>query len=105
MPEESYTQAQFRNTFKKRYEFVNVTVLGADSSGTHFYWDDSRGERHFGVISDLTAPQHRHTPASALQSLNQSQTNVTADTVVYSIAFTPETAPYYFRMLWQFVYN
>jgi len=31
-----------------------VTVLGTDSSGTHFYWDDSRGERHFGVISDLT---------------------------------------------------
>ena len=53
VPEESYTQAQFRNTFKSRYEFTNVTILGSDSSGTHFYWDDARGERHFGVISDL----------------------------------------------------
>ena len=53
MPEESFTQAQYRNTFKNLRQFEHVTVLGSDSSGTHFQWDDSRGERHFGVISDL----------------------------------------------------
>ena len=103
VPEESFTQAQYRNVFKKRFEFTNVTVLGSDANGTHFQWDDARGERHFGVISDLLG-QHRHTPASALSSINQSQANVTADTQVNSISFTPETAPYTFRMLWQFVF-
>ena len=53
VPEEAFTQAQYRNTFKKRFEFTNVTVLGSDANGTHFQWDDARGERHFGVISDL----------------------------------------------------
>ena len=55
VPEESYTQAQFRQTFKNNRQFVNLLVLGSDSSGTHVSWEDSRGERHFGVISDLTA--------------------------------------------------
>ena len=54
VPEESYTQAQFRQTFKNNRQFVNLLVLGSDSSGTHVSWEDSRGERHFGVISDLT---------------------------------------------------
>ena len=53
VPEESYTQAQFRQTFKNNRQFVNLLVLGSDSSGTHVSWEDSRGERHFGVISDL----------------------------------------------------
>src|SRR3972149_5333542 len=53
VPEESFTLAAYRNTFKKRFEFTNVTVLGSDANGTHFQWDDARGERHFGVISDL----------------------------------------------------
>ena len=53
VPEETYTLAQYRNAFKKRFEFTNVTVLGWDANGTHFQWDDARGERHFGVISDL----------------------------------------------------
>ena len=53
VPEASYTQAAFRNTFRERYKFTNVTVLGSDANGTHFQWDDARGERHFGVISDL----------------------------------------------------
>ena len=57
VPEESFTQAQYRNTFKKRFEFLAITVLGSDANGTHFQWDDARGERHFGVISDLTGRQ------------------------------------------------
>ena len=54
VPEESFTQASYRNTFRSRFEFEHVTVLGSDANGTHFQWDDARGERHFGVISDLT---------------------------------------------------
>ena len=56
VPEEPYTLAEYRNAFKKRFEFTNVTVLGSDANGTHFQWDDARGERHFGVLSDLVGP-------------------------------------------------
>jgi len=55
VPEESYTYAQFRQTFKKRFEFERPTIIASDGDGTHFFWDDARGERHFGVISDLVA--------------------------------------------------
>src|SRR3972149_6900983 len=53
VPEEAFTLAQYRNTFRERYKFTNVTVLGSDANGTHFFYDDALGERHFGVISDL----------------------------------------------------
>lgn len=58
--EDSYTQAQFRQAFVRRHQLHrgkrvgNITILGSDSSGTHFFWEDELGDRHFGVISDLT---------------------------------------------------
>ena len=80
VPEETYTLAEYRNVFKKRFEFTNVTVLGSDANGTHFQWDDARGERHFGVISDLVEAKivrmGQETVVVALNSLGQTD-NVT----------------------------
>lgn len=56
VPEDSYTQAQFRQTFVRRHQLHqgkrvgDVTFYG---DGTHFFWEDEVGDRHFGVISDL----------------------------------------------------
>lgn len=57
--EESFTQARFRQAFARKNQayrgklVLDITVMGQDSSGTHFFWEDEVGDRHFGVISDL----------------------------------------------------
>jgi len=59
-----------------------VTVLGTDSSGTHFYWDDAVGERHFGVISDLIGFNIVRAGAVNIEVLALSASQIGGDTGV-----------------------
>ena len=92
VPEESFTLVRYRNTFRNLRQFEHITVLGSDANGTHFQWDDSRGERHFGVISDLTPSNHRHISAASTAgaTLTTDSDNTTWENVA-TITYTPPT--------------
>mgnify|MGYP001609396449 CR=1 FL=1 len=75
VPEESFTYASFRNTFKKRFEFERLIVLSSQPEGVHFAWDDARGERHFGVTF----------PSPVRQLLDVTKTNGTTTTSVKTL--------------------
>jgi len=69
--EESFTYAEFRDAFTKQWQLHRgrrigqLTILGfAASAGSaaqlRFFWEDERGDRHYGTVSDLTAPSKTH---------------------------------------------
>jgi len=57
--EQSFTYAQFRQAFARKFQLVagkrvgQPVVLSTDSAGTHFFWEAADGTRNYGVISDL----------------------------------------------------
>ena len=57
--EKSFTYAEFRDAFTRKWNLYQgrkvdtPVIIGGDSNGTHFFWEDERGDRHYGVISDL----------------------------------------------------
>src|SRR5207245_5686791 len=58
--EQSFTYAEFRDAFTRKWNLYQgrkvdtPVIIGADGNGTHFFWEDERGDRHYGVISDLS---------------------------------------------------
>ncbi|SRR6266566_3512795 len=65
--EEIFTYAEFRDAFAKQIQLVRgrrvgkLTILGVldDGSGSaaklRFFWEDEKGDRHFGAVSNLTS--------------------------------------------------
>src|SRR6266446_503511 len=58
--EESFTRVQFRDAFYQKWSLkrgrrINSPILlYRDTLGVHFFWEDERGDRHFGLLNDVS---------------------------------------------------